>query len=122
MKATAMLSPSSAGLRTVAARRTFATLPRGRPSTAAAASRGCRLQKSFRRGYADEKPAPAANSTSYEKPRSGFRKLKWTWRAIYLSVIGGVVYTSVGVYEARNPEEQPMPDPSKKNLVILGMF
>lgn len=108
-----MLQSSSIGLRTVA-RRSFATLPRSRPTSIA---NGSTLKKGSRRGYADVKPAaPVAEA---KKPRS-FKALKWTWRAAYLTVIGGVVYMGYGVYELRNPEDQAIPDPNKQNLVILG--
>jgi NADH:ubiquinone reductase (non-electrogenic) len=54
-------------------------------------------------------------------PKGRFRTLRWVWRLTYLSVIGGVVYLGYGVYELRHPDEQPIPDPNKQNLVILGM-
>jgi len=70
-----------------------------------------KLQQSFRRAYADVAPA--------KKPRR-FRYFTWLWRITYLSAIGGTAYLAYGVYELRHPEDQFEPDPSKKNLVILG--
>lgn len=104
-----MLQSSSIGLQSVA-RRSFATLPRARPSSIVNASR---VQKSSRRGYADVKPVDAV------KPRR-FRAFRWLWRATYITAIGGVAYMGYGIYELRHPLEQPIPDPNKQNLVILG--
>ncbi|KAL6721723.1 NADH:ubiquinone oxidoreductase [Lecanora helva] len=39
---------------------------------------------------------------------------------MYLSAIGGLVYMGYGIYLLRTPQEQLQPDPTKKNLVILG--
>lgn len=67
----------------------------------------------FRRAYADSAASP--------KPKKkGFRLLRWIWRATYLSAIVGLGYIGYGIYEMRNPPEQPNPDPNKKTLVILG--
>ncbi|KFZ15037.1 hypothetical protein V502_05796 [Pseudogymnoascus sp. VKM F-4520 (FW-2644)] len=109
IRASTMLQSSSIGLQSVA-RRSFATLPRARPSSIVNASR---LQKSSRRGYADVKPVDAV------KPRR-FRAFRWLWRATYITAIGGVAYMGYGIYELRHPLEQPIPDPNKQNLVILG--
>lgn len=106
-----MLQSPSIGLQSVA-RRSFATLPRARPSTSFV--NASRLQQSSRRGYADIKPVEPV------KPRRKFRTLRWMWRATYLSLIGGVAYMGYGIYELRHPMEQPIPDPNKQNLVILG--
>jgi len=77
-----------------------------------------KLRQSFRRGYAElPPPAPAA---PVKKRR--FRALRWIWRATYLSFLGGVVYLAYTVYELRHPEDQFEPDPSKQNLVILGVY
>jgi NADH:ubiquinone reductase (non-electrogenic) len=54
------------------------------------------------------------------KSRRRFRWFRWLWRLTYLSAIAGTGYLAYGVYELRNPDEQVEPDPSKKNLVILG--
>ena len=71
------------------------------------------LQQSFRRSYAD---------AALPKPkRKRFSVLRWTWRLMYLSAIGGVVYLGYGIYLLRTPQDQLEPDPTKKNLVILGM-
>jgi NADH:ubiquinone reductase (non-electrogenic) len=69
------------------------------------------LRQSFRRSYAD----------AVKPKKSGFRYFRWAWRATYLSAIVGLAYTAYGIYEMKNPGDQPAPDPSKKTLVILGM-
>merc|ERR1711881_36498 len=56
-----------------------------------------------------------------KKKPSGFRTfLRWTWRLTYISVIGGVAYAFYGLHVMRHPNDQEPPDPTKKNLVILG--
>lgn len=72
------------------------------------------LQQSFRRSYADAIPP--------KTKRKGRSVLRWTWRVTYLSAIGGLVYIGYGIYVLRSPPEQLEPDPTKKNLVILGAF
>ncbi|KAK8209341.1 external NADH-ubiquinone oxidoreductase 1 mitochondrial precursor [Phyllosticta capitalensis] len=108
-----------AALRT-AGRRTFATHRSAlTPSVAKEAPRPIRaafprqvFQQTFRRAYADAAP---------EKPKKkGFRFLRWTWRLSILSALGGLGYISYGIYQMRNPADQPEPDPKKKTLVILG--
>lgn len=110
-----------AALRT-AGRRTFATHRSAlTPSVAKEAPRPIRaafprhvFQQTFRRAYADAAP---------EKPKKkGFRFLRWTWRLSILSALGGLGYISYGIYQMRNPADQPEPDPKKKTLVILGML
>ncbi|CAD6506157.1 BgTH12-07087 [Blumeria graminis f. sp. triticale] len=49
-----------------------------------------------------------------------FGALGLLWKFSYLSAIGGVAYLVYGIYELRNPEDQQVPDTSKKTLVILG--
>ncbi|RFU28846.1 hypothetical protein B7463_g7480, partial [Scytalidium lignicola] len=110
------LSSPSIGLKAAAAtRRTFATsseqISRARQTGRRAVQTNRQFQQSFRRSYADAAPA--------KKPRR-FRYFRYTWRLTYLSLIAGTAYLGYGVYEARHPEEQFEPDPSKKNLVILG--
>lgn len=73
------------------------------------------LQKSFRRAYADVAPAPA-------KKARRFRYFAFLWRVTYLSLIGGTAYLAYGVWDLRHPDEQFEPDPTKKNLVILGNY
>lgn len=73
------------------------------------------LQKSFRRAYADVAPPPA-------KKARRFRYFRFLWRATYLSLVGGTAYLAYGVWDLRHPEEQFEPDPTKKNLVILGNY
>jgi NADH:ubiquinone reductase (non-electrogenic) len=69
------------------------------------------LQRQFRRTYADVAPV--------KKPRR-FRFFRNLWRLTYISAIAGTAYLAYGVYDLRHPEDQFEPDPSKKNLVILG--
>ncbi|KAF2269755.1 FAD/NAD(P)-binding domain-containing protein [Lojkania enalia] len=68
------------------------------------------LRQSIRRQSTDDAP----------KPKKRFSLLRWTWRLTYLTAIGGVAYIAYGIWEMRNPPEQPEPDPNKKTLVILG--
>lgn len=70
------------------------------------------LQQTFRRSYADAIP-PVTK-------RRGRGFLRWSWRAVYISALGGVGYMSYVIYMLRTPDEQFNPDPSKKTLVILG--
>lgn len=118
-----MLKASSMVSQTVA-RRSVATFPRATRVNANAT----RLPKTFRRGYAESKEAPAGVplgpvvNNAPQPRRSRFRPLKWAWRATYLTVIGGAVYLGYGVYELRHPDEQVAPDPTKQTLVILGKF
>ncbi|KAI6245387.1 External alternative NADH-ubiquinone oxidoreductase [Erysiphe necator] len=67
--------------------------------------------RNFRRDYSDNAP--------HKIPRR-FKTLKIIWRLSYLSAIGGIAYLVYGVYELRNPTDQFVPEPSKKNLIILG--
>jgi len=107
------LSAQSIGLKVAAGtRRTFVTSSQRIPRAGRRAVQDNRqLQQSFRRSYADAAPS--------KKPRR-FRYFRYAWRLTYLSVIGGTAYLGYGVYEARHPEDQFQPDPTKKNLVILG--
>jgi len=74
------------------------------------------------RGYADKAPS-ASLSPQPVKKRSIFRTtLRWTWRLMYISAIGGLAWVGYGIFEMRHPPDQLPPDPSKKTLVILGMF
>lgn len=110
--------PPSIGLKSATAvRRTFATssaglLSHARRQSPRAIFNKTSLQQSFRRSYADAAPVV--------KPRRRFRLFTWLWRFTYLSAIAGTAYLAHGVYELRHPDEQFEPDPSKKNLVILG--
>jgi NADH:ubiquinone reductase (non-electrogenic) len=100
------------------------------------------LSQVTRRAYTTQRPSLIANraqwtprpiqsqitlrqtirqQSSDAKPKAKrFRLLRWTWRLTYLSALGGLGYVGYGIYESRNPEEQPPPDPSKKTLVVLG--
>ncbi|KAF2197969.1 FAD/NAD(P)-binding domain-containing protein [Delitschia confertaspora ATCC 74209] len=100
------------------------------------------LQQAGRRTYVTSKPSLIASrarwtprpvssqialrqsirraSSEAPKPKKRFSVLKWTWRATYLSALATLGYVGFGIWEMRNPEDQPEPDPSKKTLVILG--
>jgi NADH:ubiquinone reductase (non-electrogenic) len=73
-------------------------------------------RQQLRRGYSDVAPETP-------KPQPKKRKLRvfrWLWRLTWVSALGGVAYTVYDGYQARHPEDQFNPDPSKKTLVILG--
>ena len=72
------------------------------------------LQQAFRRSYADTKP-----QTYFRRSRV---TLRWLWRAVYLGTIGGIGYLGYTIYLLRTPPEQLEADPTKKNLVILGIY
>ncbi|KAG9676840.1 external NADH-ubiquinone oxidoreductase-like protein, partial [Aureobasidium melanogenum] len=117
MAAASAMRPVIASMRAAigASKRTFATAnsqsfaSRVQPSPRATLSQ-LQLRQSFRRSYAD----------AVKPKKSGFRFFRWAWRATYLSAIAGLAYTAYGIYEMKNPGEQPEPDPTKKTLVILG--
>ncbi|KAG9971588.1 external NADH-ubiquinone oxidoreductase-like protein, partial [Aureobasidium melanogenum] len=117
MAAASAMRPVVASMRAAigASKRTFATAnsqsfaSRVQPSPRATSSQ-LQLRQSFRRSYAD----------AVKPKKSGFRFFRWAWRATYLSAIAGLAYTAYGIYEMKNPGEQPEPDPTKKTLVILG--
>ncbi|KAK8058871.1 Alternative nadh-dehydrogenase [Apiospora phragmitis] len=69
------------------------------------------LSRQARRAYADAAPA--------KKPRK-FRYFRWAWRLTYLYVLGSIGYVIYDGYSSRHPDIQFQPDPSKKNLVVLG--
>ncbi|KAI5282480.1 NADH:ubiquinone oxidoreductase, partial [Ascosphaera aggregata] len=46
--------------------------------------------------------------------------LRWMFRLIILSTVGASGVLGYGIYNARHPNDQIDPDPSKKTLVILG--
>ena len=71
------------------------------------------LQQSFRRSYAD------ASSPTAKRRSRGI--LRWTWRLIYLSTLGGLVYLGYTIYDGQTPTEQIEAGPNKKTLVILGL-
>lgn len=108
----------------LAGRRSFAT---SRPSLIANRARWTprptfhqiALRQSIRRQSSDTH-IPTPNPTP--KPKKRFRILRWTWRLTYGLGILGAAYVSYGIWEMRNPGDQPEPDPSKKTLVILGEF
>jgi NADH:ubiquinone reductase (non-electrogenic) len=95
-------------------RKAFATSPGNFPlarTSPRATFNKSYLRQSFRRTYADAAPVPK---------RRRFRWFRWLWRLTYLSAIAGTGYLAYGVYELRHPDDQAVPDPTKKNLVILG--
>lgn len=104
----------------LAGRRSYAT---SRPSLIASRARWASrptfhqiaLRQSIRRQSSE-----APNEKT--KPKKRFSLLRWTWRLTYISAIGGLGYVGYGIWQMRNPNDQPEPDPSKKTLVILGMF
>lgn len=98
-----------------ASRRAFATSPRSFLTRARPCLNKSQLSREFRRAYADAAPAPAP-----AKKARRFRFFRFLWRLTYLSAIAGTAYLAHGVWELRHPEEQFEPDPTKKNLVILG--
>lgn len=55
-----------------------------------------------------------------QKAKKGFPFLKTLWRVTYGSLIAATALTAYSIYDTRHPADQPMPDPSKKTLVILG--
>ncbi|KAK6952905.1 hypothetical protein Daesc_005202 [Daldinia eschscholtzii] len=109
-----LTSPASRQLSAPAARFTTTSYPRQLNSVVARTRTRALLSPHLVRSYADAAPAPT------KKPRKIRNTIKWTWRFIYLSllgVVGAVVYDG---YLDRHPEEQFVPDPQKKTLVILG--
>lgn len=68
-----------------------------------------------KRGYADR---PVVKEKTKKRGR-GF--LRWTWRITYLSALGGLAFMSWSIYDQKYPEDQAMPDPNAKTLVVLGM-
>ncbi|EXJ56149.1 NADH dehydrogenase [Cladophialophora yegresii CBS 114405] len=102
--------------------RALSTCPRSNLSVASALKPSPLLPRPlvsqpFRRSYAD---APKVELSPTPKPRRRFRFLRWAWRLTYLSVLASVGYVSYQVYDLHHPPDQTDPDPSKKNLVILG--
>ncbi|KAI5297450.1 NADH:ubiquinone oxidoreductase [Ascosphaera atra] len=82
-----------------------------------------------RRGYADiakpdestpqqqQQQQQSQSKQQQKKKKAGF--FRWMWRLTVLTTIGmggGLVY---GIYSGNTPQEQMVPDPTKKTLVIL---
>ncbi|KAI6715838.1 hypothetical protein PZA11_006132 [Diplocarpon coronariae] len=107
------LPASSIGFN-ASARRSFATssssLLRMQPAFRVLLERS-RLHRNSRRAYTDAAPL---------KKTKRFPFFKTIWRLTYLSSIAGTAYLAYGVYDLRHPDDQFEPDPTKKNLVILG--
>ncbi|KAI1805673.1 FAD/NAD(P)-binding domain-containing protein [Daldinia bambusicola] len=109
-----LTSPASRQLSVPAARFVTTSYPRQLNSVVARTRTRTVLTPQLVRSYADVAPAPT------KKPRRIRNTIKWTWRFVYLSllgVVGAIVYDG---YLDRHPEEQFVPDPQKKTLVILG--
>ena len=113
-----MMRLPSPSIGLAATRRSFATAPRAltraRPSSRILLERS-KLSQNSRRAYADIAPVQPV------KKSKKFPFFKTVWRLTYLSAIAGTAYLAYGVYDLRHPEDQFEPDPTKKNLVILGM-
>lgn len=114
--------------------------------TFAASSVFAQLQRAGSRSYATARPSLIANRAQWTsrpvshqialrqtirqqsteatkpavKPKRRFRYLRWTWRITYLSAAAGAAYVGYGIWDMRNPEDQPAPDANKKTLVVLG--
>jgi NADH:ubiquinone reductase (non-electrogenic) len=73
---------------------------------------------SSRRSNASESTPPPPSPP--KKKRAGF--FRWTYRLTVFSALGLAGYLTYSIYHLRHPEEQLEPDPSKKTLVILGLF
>ncbi|KAI9803170.1 MAG: External alternative NADH-ubiquinone oxidoreductase mitochondrial [Sarcosagium campestre] len=74
------------------------------------------FQRLARRAFAD-----SAASIPKKTKRGGIRSvLRWSWRIIYLSALGGTGFLAYQIYSLRYPQDQTDPDPDKKTLVILG--
>jgi NADH:ubiquinone reductase (non-electrogenic) len=91
----------------------FATASTIRPSAVLASSLSpvCRQ---FARSYADAAPIVP------KKPGRVRKTFKWMWRATYLSLLAAVGVVIYDGYVDRHPDDQFIPDPEKKTLVVLG--
>jgi NADH:ubiquinone reductase (non-electrogenic) len=105
----------------LAGRRSYAT---SRPSLVASRARWTPRpafhQIALRQSIRNQSTEAAPQAPKPKKKRAGI--LRWTWRLTYGSAILGLAYVGYGIWEMRNPDDQPDPDPSKKTLVILGTF
>lgn len=79
------------------------------------------LRQTFRRHYADQAPQ-AMLSPAATKPKKRRGVFKTIWRITQITFLGGVAYLAYTVYDLKNPPDQFEPDPSKKTLVVLGMW
>ncbi|ORX99407.1 external NADH-ubiquinone oxidoreductase 1 mitochondrial precursor [Clohesyomyces aquaticus] len=114
----------------------------------AAANMYAQLQQAGRRSYAASRASPSQSlvasraqwasrptfhqmalrqsfrhqSTAAPLPKKRpFRTFaKWTWRLTKLAGLAGLAWVGYGIYESRNPADQPEPEAGKKTLVILG--
>lgn len=64
-------------------------------------------------------PVPVKTQAS-KSSKKRFPFWKTLWRLTYGTALLGTAWTAYSIYETRHPAEQPLPDPSKKTLVILG--
>lgn len=108
----------AASLLSQAGRRAYTTQ---RPSLIASRARWTprpvQSQIVLRQSFRQQSSLPDAKQVK----KGGFRLLRWTWRLTWVSALAGLGYIGYGIYEARNPVDQPPPDASKKTLVVLGM-
>jgi NADH:ubiquinone reductase (non-electrogenic) len=107
---------AAANLAQLAGRRAFSTRPSLIASRAQWTPRPAQSQIVLRQAFRHA----STDSAAPKVKKAGFRTLRWTWRLTKFSALAGLAYVGYGIYEMRNPEEQPQPDPSKKTLVILG--
>lgn len=91
--------------------RSLTTTPSSRPLAAGSIRP---IARQFQRQYSEQSAPPP------KKPGKIRRTFRWTWRLVYLSVLGTLAYVCYEVWDVRHPEPQVNPDPSKKTLVILG--
>ncbi|KAK6193145.1 hypothetical protein LQW54_012747 [Pestalotiopsis sp. IQ-011] len=104
-----------ANLTTSSASRTT-TLP---SALAARTQRTQTISREFRRAYADAAPSTPATPPPAPKKRK-IRYFRWAWRLTYVSLLGSLGYIVYDGFQARHPDDQFVPDPNKKTLVILG--
>lgn len=110
-----MVSPSIVQLSSVS-RRTISTTSQALRAKSLRPTGVQTVSRIARRGYADAAPSPAP------KPKKRFRFLRWSWRLAWLSGLGLTGALAWSIYHLRHPEEQYVPDPEKKTLVVLGMM
>jgi NADH:ubiquinone reductase (non-electrogenic) len=74
------------------------------------------ISRQFRRTYADSAPVTPPPAPKKRK----IRYFRWAWRLTYLSLLGSLGYVVYDGFQARHPDDQFIPDPNKKTLVVLG--
>ncbi|KAF2710071.1 external NADH-ubiquinone oxidoreductase-like protein [Pleomassaria siparia CBS 279.74] len=107
-------------MRPFAAANILAKLARPSPASSRAqwTSRPVFQQMALRQSIRQQSTEVPKVAVKPKKKRAGF--FRWTWRLSKLAAVGGAGYVGYGIWEMRNPDDQPPPDPSKKTLVILG--